>query len=283
MNPEHESKIRNAADTVRGVVEAVPIYQDALQPAAKELGTALQTVAKAVHVALAPFSVLVWGYEKIKDYLAKVLPEKLKDVPPERIITPSPVIAGPALEALRFSAHEPSLRELYANLLATSMDERTARNAHPAFVDSIRQMTPDEARVMQLLEIRQSVPMITVGVGFNMLNPVTVHGERLLHFSSIAEESGCLYPDLWSTYLNNLSRLGLVEIKEGAVMGSDAAYKALREHPTVTKLVTDIETVGIGYPAIRDEFLLLTALGHQFCNACIAPTDSQASARAPVV
>jgi hypothetical protein len=272
--PEDQNKIRDAADAVRGIVEAVPIYQDAVQPAAKELGTALQIVAKTIHVALIPCSILVWGYDQIKDYLADVLPEKLKDVPPEKIITPSPTIAGPALEALRFSAHEPSLRELYANLLATSMDAQTARDAHPAFVESIRQMTPDEALVMQLLAASQTVPMITVGVGFNMLNPVTVHSERLLHFSSVAEESGCAHPDLWSTYLNNLSRLGLVEVKEGALMGSEAAYEALVKHPTVTSLVSEIEAAGIGFATSRNEFIQLSALGQQFCKACIARSGS---------
>lgn len=264
-----ENKIRDAADAVKGVLEAVPIYEDALQPAAKQIGTSLETVAKAIHVALAPVSALVWGYDKIRVYLADILPEKLKNVPPEQIISPSPTIAGPVLEALRFSAHESSLREMYANLLATSMDENTARNAHPAFVESIRQITPDEARIIQLLERRQSSPMITIGVGFKMLNPVDVHSEHLPHFSLIAEEAGCSHPDLWPAYLTNLSRLGLVETHLGSLMGSDAAYKALRGHPTVAKLVSAINEAGIGYGTSRDEFLQLTAFGQQFCKACV--------------
>src|SRR4051812_49130383 len=109
-----ENKIRDAADAVKGIAEAVPVYQDVVQPAAKELGTALQTVAKSIHVALAPVSVLVWGYEQIRDYLNKTLTEKLKDIPSERIVTPNPTIAGPTVEALRFAANETSLRELYA-------------------------------------------------------------------------------------------------------------------------------------------------------------------------
>ncbi|HYX29174.1 MAG TPA: DUF4393 domain-containing protein [Pyrinomonadaceae bacterium] len=265
-----ENKVRDAADAVRGVLEAVPIYEDALQPAAKELGSALGTVAKAIHVALAPVSALVWGFEKIKAYLAEALPEKLKDVPPERIITPSPSVAVPTLEALRYSAHEPSLRELYANLLATSMDEQTALFAHPAFVESIKQMTPDEALIIEFLSTSQTFPMITVGVGFDILNLGVVHAERLLHFSSIANESRCSHPNLWPTYLNNLSRLGLVEIKEGAVMGGDEIYKALQNHPTVKEFVSEIETGQLGFAASRSEFLQLTELGNQFCRACVA-------------
>ena len=39
-----ENKIKDAAEAVKGILEAVPIYQDALQPAAKELGKGLQTI-----------------------------------------------------------------------------------------------------------------------------------------------------------------------------------------------------------------------------------------------
>ena len=51
-----ENKIRDTIEAATGLVQAIPIYQDAIQPAAKEIGGALQTVAKAIHVALAPVS-----------------------------------------------------------------------------------------------------------------------------------------------------------------------------------------------------------------------------------
>lgn len=41
-----ESKIRDAADAAKGILEATPVYQDALQPAAKQVGKALETVGK---------------------------------------------------------------------------------------------------------------------------------------------------------------------------------------------------------------------------------------------
>jgi len=39
------SNIKDIIDTVRGLTEAVPVYQDAIQPAAKEIGKGLETVA----------------------------------------------------------------------------------------------------------------------------------------------------------------------------------------------------------------------------------------------
>ena len=91
-----DNKIRDVVDAVTGVAKAVPIYQDVVQPAALEIGKALKTVAKTVHVALAPVSALVWGYDQIKEFVSSKVAERLKNVPPENIITPKPNVAGPA-------------------------------------------------------------------------------------------------------------------------------------------------------------------------------------------
>ena len=144
-----ENLIKTTAEAVRGIAEAVPVYQDALQPAAKELGRGLATVVRAVNVALAPLSALVWGYERIADYLTNRLAEILRDVPPERIETPPASVAGPVLEATRFTAEQAELREMFARLLAAAMDSDTCRSAHPAFVEIIKQLSPDEARILQ--------------------------------------------------------------------------------------------------------------------------------------
>lgn len=67
MSDETESGkgglITDAAKAVAAITENVPIYQDAVQPAAKELGKGLHLVAKAVNVALIPVEGLVWGVD----------------------------------------------------------------------------------------------------------------------------------------------------------------------------------------------------------------------------
>lgn len=42
-------KVHETAEVIKGIVEAVPVYEDVVQPAAKEVGTALQTVAKTTY------------------------------------------------------------------------------------------------------------------------------------------------------------------------------------------------------------------------------------------
>jgi hypothetical protein len=154
--------VTGAIEAVAGLVKSVPIYQDALQPAAIEVGKALGTLAKTIHVALAPISALVWGYDQIKDFVSLRVSEKLKNVPTEDICTPNPMVVGPALEALKYTGHEPTLSEMYANLLATSLDSTSAAKAHPAFVEIIRQLTPHEAKLIELLTKRDSYPTVCI-------------------------------------------------------------------------------------------------------------------------
>ena len=93
---ENTSNVKDVIDATTGLVKAVPVYEDLVQPAAKELGIAFGTVAKTVNMALSPISGMIWSYETIKDFVNQKVSEKLKKVPAENIETPNPAVAGPA-------------------------------------------------------------------------------------------------------------------------------------------------------------------------------------------
>jgi hypothetical protein len=38
---------------------------------------------------------MIWGYDKIRDFISTTVAERLKNVPPENIVTPKPNVAGP--------------------------------------------------------------------------------------------------------------------------------------------------------------------------------------------
>jgi hypothetical protein len=265
-----ENKIRDAGDALKGIVEAVPVYEDAIQPAAKEIGTALQTVAKTIHIVLAPISALVWGYEQIQDFVSTRVATKLKDVPPENIVTPKPNVAGPLLEALRYTGHEESLREMYANLLAAAMDNRTAHGAHPAFVEIIRQLTPGEARLVSLLAQDRPFPLINVRSEFKVetLDKRGGH-DSLVHFSTLGLEAGCEIPSMTPSYLDNLCRLGLAEIPAFLQYVAPGIYEALESQPEVELVKRQIEEDPAMKASIERKGLQVTSLGRQFCKVCV--------------
>jgi len=262
-----EGNVEGTINAVTGLAKAVPIYDDAIQPAAKELGKALATVAKTVNVALAPVKGLVWGYEQIEGFVSTKVSEKLQNTPEEEIVTPKPNVAGPALESLRYTGHEESLRELYANLLAASMDSMTSAGAHPGFVEILKQITPDEAKLLKLFAERRAFPLLDVrresteaGKGGN---------DVLKYFSTLGEEAGCENANLTPSYLDNLARLGLIEIPPFLEYTAPNVYDHLETHPAVVSVKQQIEKVPNQKCEIERRGAQVTQLGRQFISICV--------------
>lgn len=86
----------------------------------------------------------------------------LASVPPKDIQQPKPHIAVPIIETLKCAGVEENLSHLYANLLATSLDKATAYRTHPGFVDMIKNMCPDEGRIMRFLSTNSYCPLINI-------------------------------------------------------------------------------------------------------------------------
>jgi len=277
-----DSNIKDTIEVVKGLVEAVPIYQDALQPAVKEIGKSLETLAKTINLALAPIAGLVWGYEKIRDYLCQALIERFKEKPLERIVTPNPRIAGPIIEALRFAAQEPTLRELYANLLATSMDSLKNKEAHPSFVEIIKQITPDEAKIIKLFREYSFFAVVTIRIYdfkySDKVNDSPLYKLKLLksdyieapiYLSLIGYDSKCEYSGLTPYYINNLCRLGLTEIIPGRQINDANLYEKLENHPDIQELKKyDEEQYPDKTVMFNRGLLQVTPFGKQFCISC---------------
>lgn len=71
--------------------------------------------------------------------------EKTSKIPEEFITEPKMSIVGPAMEASQYFFEESYYREMFSNLISSSMDSRYSTTVHPAFTEFIKQLTPDEA------------------------------------------------------------------------------------------------------------------------------------------
>jgi hypothetical protein len=211
-NENKESNIKATIDAVTGLVQAVPVYQDAMQPAAKQIGKSLETVSKTVNIALAPIKALVWGYEKIEEFISTRVSEKLKNVPEENIVTPPPQVAGPTVEALRYAGHDENLRELYANLLATSMDKETVKNAHPAFVEILKNITSEEAIILTLFKNVSSYPAVDINGFFTLDDNSRAYKVYYSHYCEFHKKVKINDINSVSSYIDNLARLGILQI-----------------------------------------------------------------------
>lgn len=261
-----EGNVEATINAVTGLAKAVPIYQDAVQPAAQELGKALGTVAKTVNVALAPVSALVWGYDQIKDFVDNKVTEKLQNVPEGNIVTPPPHVAGPALESLRYTGSIDELKELYANLLASSMDSATTKDAHPSFVEIIKQLSSDEAKLLTALISTNTEPAATVR---NNREDGSGGRDQFKNFTMLGERAGVKDYNLIPNHLDNLSRLGLINIPESYALIGDGVYKHIDEHPFVKSIVDAVNKEEGRKSEVVHKTIFVTGLGRQFINTCV--------------
>jgi len=264
-----------------GIGAVVPeIYKDILGPAAKELGKGLAVTAKAVNLALAPIHGLVWGSEKIKTYLTEALTKRLKDLPPDEIVTPNPSIAGPAIEALKFSGHCPELRELFANLISSSINADEANKVHPAFIEIIKQISPDEARMLHRFSEISDYPIISFWERRSFEDQLSSNQrDRILveRLESLCGDISIDNGDLFHNYFDNLTRLRLVEI-------------TLTEPKNILKEVLRRSSgkSGDNFEGFKQSLvqqmrmgkmemgkLAFTSLGQQFVDICVKPDFKQ--------
>jgi len=239
---------------------AKELYVDLIGPTAREMGGNLLAVAKLISVAMAPLHGMVWGLEKVRDWLAAALLKRLADVNPDDIQTPPPYIAGQVLMQLRFCADQEKLRELYANLLASAMQRDKLPGVHPAFATIIEQLTPDEAVILQGIADNHE------DFEFQEVRNERGHsrGQIAKEFRKYCSSITVTNIDASTTYLDNLLRLKLFEEVSWAA--------GLPQH---RRFVPPPPSGGGGFNFPRDDdnttmrVVRLSAFGTQFLSACV--------------
>ncbi|MGL5901523.1 MAG: DUF4393 domain-containing protein [Cetobacterium sp.] len=199
----------NIPDITEGINQVIPkVYEDALQPSVKIIGTMGETLTKTINTALLPLRLMIWKAEEIENNIIEGVKNNLKDQPVENIQTPNPRIAGPIFENLRYTAQESEIREMYISLLSNAMNKETAGSVHPLFVDLIKQLSSLDCIVFKELTnefIEHSYRVIIDNLHLiikSFKNEYNLLDEKILTQDNI----------LFS--LENLIRQGLFEIVE---------------------------------------------------------------------
>jgi hypothetical protein len=261
--PSDDDKPKGVTAAIVSAPVVAEAYRDLVKPSAIELSKDLLAATKVVRVLLLPLHGIAWGYDKISAWLEPALAERLVDVPPDQIQTPPPYIAGQVLMQLPFCAEQEQLRELYANLLASAMQKGRASQAHPAFVQVIQQLTPDEALLLKAIGSYEKPAFWFL----NETYPTDYPRERdaaegiAKQFESFCESAGVVHMNQREAYLDNLIRLRLLTDHHW----SEGAYEPEGHNER-----------GDWGPSVRNtagRLLELSAFGDAFIAMCL-PRDS---------
>lgn len=240
-----------------------------VKKAGSELAKSAVIIAETVNTSLLPLAAVNFGFKKAKEYFAtkfeKDISEKGKDIPPERLIEPKHSLAGPILQSLAFSHEEESLKDMYLNLLKSSMDSKTENDAHPAFIEIIKQLTSEEANILSSL-LCEDAPYPIIDIRRNVVGK-NEWTNLLRHILDFTDKN--LIPienPRMSAMVENWIRLGLVEVGYNAHIVGDNVYDWADDRPEVIYCKSQYETDDKHEIGIKKGFLKRTSLGAQFSN-----------------
>ncbi len=272
MNYHMANENEQALELVKEVAKEVAkdAYADVGRPVAKPTGELVGLVPRAIKAALAPVEKWVLQREYNVAETKKLLEEKLQNITPAFIESPEPHIAVPALQYISYCMDNEELRDMYANLLANSMNSVVKNGVHPGFVEIIKQLSPDEAKFLKYMKTHTTIP--TIGLHYEHEDYKKGFVEIVKEFTNVPELAGCEQKYNGEQYIDNLVRLGLLVRETGNSFTDKARYESLKNDPAFAKY-NDAEIAkqyGFDKCKIVEHIVRLTVFGEKFCSICLS-------------
>lgn len=253
------------------------IYDDGLHQSVAETGKIVGRIPRLINAAFAPLDCWIAKREYNVEKTKRLLEENLKNVDPEKIVPPEPYVAVPAIQAISYSMDNDELRALYANLLAKSIYADTKEAVHPAFVDIIKQLSPNDALVFkEFAKYEGPIPSATLSITMKK-NGLQIFGESSMikvSLDTIADTHLPNIPEVQQRIsFDNLQRLGLILQKDIALVGEDT-YSFVDSSEVYTKALREFEkTPNADRININKKCFHVTDLGQQFSSICLKGFD----------
>lgn len=184
----------------------------------------------------------------VEDFKNKLI-NNVSSIKKENLQEPKISIVGPALEASKYYFDEEEIREMFANLIASSMDSTYNGLVQHSFVEIIKQLSPYDAKFLATIENHLQI--------YDLKNNQTIF-YRLF----------CLTHDFLdyqknSVAITNLHRLGLLDLIQYFQMTASPQKEFLLNSQTILELKKNKEF------SMQPHTYVLSPLGKLFKKVCI--------------
>lgn len=219
---------------------------DAAGPPAQAVGKTLSSLwdlGIGNHVSLWIKKQEIRQQQNLQDYIKKV-EEKTQQIPEENLTEPHMHIVGPAIEASKFYIDSEQLRQMFANLIAASIDDRKIKKTHPSFVEIIKQLSPLDAGILANFKRRTQIPIAEIRIVKENKEYITIQ-DHVMNFTN---------RELFKTQvssISNLQRLGLLNIQYGIYSTAKGDYDYVKEHPAFNAATEKLS----GYQKVDPQFI----------------------------
>lgn len=192
----------------------------------------------------------------------KDLEKKLNAVPEENRLDPNVQTVCTALDNMRYCVEEKELREMFASLIANSIDSSKTSYVHPSYGEIIKQMTSFDAMVFNEMTCQYLLPIIRITI--KAKDRGSHAGSKAMIWNNWGDDERV------ATALDNLSRLKLIDIKYDLYYTDDRAYDYLKKQAHVAERISLVNNqLGAGETIGYDKgIVIITDYGKNFHKVC---------------
>ncbi|MCX9005717.1 DUF4393 domain-containing protein [Citrobacter portucalensis] len=255
-------------ESAKAIVEklAVPVYEDALSPFAKELSKGLVSITRMVNLGV----FLVEDSVNAVTSVLRMTAENLALLPPKQISFDRPRVALQALNEAKFAINEDEIQRLFSNLISASLDKETSKLAHPAYIEIIKQLQPDEAKILRFMFNKENhrkghAPTIDIIQQDLEDSNLTITSTRL-EVNLICEDAGCDNPENSVMYFSNLKRLGLLAPTSGTSFPKEEHERIFSSEKVKEICSVNSHLDRVSYKSGQYSF---TGFGRGFVDSCV--------------
>lgn len=190
----------------------------------------------------------------------ETLERNITEIPAGDIKEPKICILGPALEASKYYFEEETLRNMFAALIAATMDRRKEHILHPGFPEIIKQMSPLDAQNLSLFTTQ--LPVV------EYYRQLTDFSETMLTNIFIANKDMDTDEEslkLQSQSISSLARLGLISVEYEKRVLENKFYQPFTETRYYKRHVIESGKA----PGIRQGRARVTPFGQSFIAVCL--------------
>lgn len=205
--------------------------------------------------------------KKNTEKYAAEINEQVSKIPNEDINKdPDISIIGPAFEASKYYVNRDDARKMFAKLIAAELDVKKMDKVHHAFVDIIQQMSTNDAKMMKILPTNGPVADIRL-LNKNGTAFTRILTQDIIYIPGLIEDN---FVDN-AVSLNNLSRLGLVEIDHVLSLTEPSSYAPYKSLLAYRQGESEIANNPDKYSRIElsKGLFSITPLGQRFKEICL--------------
>ena len=251
---------------VKSVTENVidKMYGDVIKPTVKPIGELISIPPRVLRILANPVLSWIQDKEETFDTMKSIAEPALRGIDERKIEEPEPYIALPIIQQIFQCSNHLDIREMYQKLLASSMNMDTKELVLPGFIGIVSQLSPDEARLLKFIVKKSSLATLEIRA-FDKNRTKTTFSIFVKHYFEY-HDNEFLVQNI-DIYIDNLVRLGLIQIPHGIYAGEENDYKSLinlfEKEEKFQELFNDIR-FEYQYRTIE-----LTSFGKAFAKVCL--------------